>query len=360
VAKAELADMLDIRAAERVTTSISDTKSEADIAYDLMFGLTGRPSGAGAAADMGADTSGKAVPALPLDSLVPYANHPFKPYAEDKLKALARSIRENGLQQPVIARRINGEHYEILAGHNRAAAFRLNGETRIPAIIVNADDDQAAMIVTETNLRQRDKLLPSEKAFAYKLQLDAIKHQGKKLCADTGDGIENEDVKDADTTSAQFAQKFSRDIIAERFDTSKDDVQRHIRLTYLITELLQLVDDRKLALTAGVELSYLTDRQQRAAYRACIVEKAAHIDLKLAGHIRRWIECGGTLDTAKDMGKLLKQHKTHSIARRRGITIKRKTFEPYLEKIPDGVDLERLFAEFLRERYGDGVQGDKC
>jgi ParB family chromosome partitioning protein len=349
VARAKLADVLDNRAAERATV-LPDEKGEADIAYDFMFGLGERPSGM--AADIDTGTTAGGIRTLPIDSLVPYSNHPFKPYAEDKLNALAQSIRENGLQQPVIVRRYN-DQYEILAGHNRAAAFRLNGETRIPAIIVDADDNQAAMIVTETNLRQREKLLPSEKAFAYRLQLDAIKHQGKKLCAEA----ENENGADTTVSCVQFEHKLkSRDCVAANNGVDSNDVRRHIRLTYLLPELLQFVDDRKLALIAGVDLSYLTIQQQHVVHQEFFINHAAHIDIKLTGYICEWTKVGKPLDTPEDMRKLLQKYnadKARSV--KSNITFKRKTFEPYLSRIPKDVDLEKLFAEFLRERFGSDV-----
>jgi ParB family chromosome partitioning protein len=339
--KNTLSEMLEQRAAER-NVSVSDEKSEADIAYDFMFGLAERPP------DTERSENGDLIP---LASLVPYSKHPFKPYPEDKLNALALSIRENGLQQPVIVRKTSDGQYEILAGHNRAAAFRLNGETRIPAITVKANDDQAAMIVTETNLRQRDKLLPSEKAFAYKLQLDALKHQGKR-----SDDFEEKLSDNSDNlTCAQNAHKRkSRDAIAERHNTSRDDIRRHIRLTFLIPELLQLIDCNKLAFIAGVELSYLTPEQQSAVHQTCIVEKSTRPDLKLARFIREWVKYGGELGSAEDVEQLLWKHAAINVKPARTITFKRKTFEPYLARIPRSTDLEKLFAEFLRERFGGG------
>jgi ParB family chromosome partitioning protein len=341
--KHTLSEMLEQRAAERgAGVSYENEKSEADIAYDFMFGLAERPP------DKERSESGDLIA---LASLVPYSKHPFKPYPGDKLNAIALSIRENGLQQPVIIRKTSDKQYEILAGHNRAAAFRINGETRIPAIVVKANDDQAAMIVTETNLRQRDKLLPSEKAFAYKLQLDALKHQGKR-----SDAFE-EKLSDSNDnlTCAQTAHKRkSRDAIAERHNTSRDEIRRHIRLTFLIPELLQLIDCGKLAFIAGVELSYLTPEQQQAVHQTCIVEKAARLDLKLAGFIREWTKDGGALGSAGDIENLLREYAATPAKPARTISFKRKTFEPYLARIPRNTDLEKLFAEFLRERFGGG------
>jgi ParB family chromosome partitioning protein len=333
--------MLKQRAAER-NVSVTDEKSEADIAYDFMFGLAERPP------DTERSENGDLIP---LASLVPYAKHPFKPYPKEKLKELAQSIRENGLQQPVIVRKTSDGRYEILAGHNRAAAFKLNGETRIPAIVVKANDDQAAMIVTETNLRQRDKLLPSEKAFAYKLQLDALKHQGKR----SDDFEEKASCGNENATSTQIAWKSeSANVVANRHNTSRDEIRRHIRLTYLIPELLQLVDCNKLAFIAGVELSYLMPEQQRAVHQACIVEKAARLDLKLSGFIREWAKDDGALGSAGDIENLLRKYAAVTAKPARTVTFRRKTFEPYLARIPGDTDLEKLFAEFLRERFGGG------
>ena len=156
------------------------------------------------------------------------------------MRLLCQSIEQQGLQQPIIVRPVTNDKYEILAGHNRVTAFRINGQGTIPAIVVEADDDQAAMIVTETNLRQLQKLLPSEKAFAYKLQLDAIKHQGKKRHENGNDSSSENGL--VACVQIEHKQK-SRDLVAGNNDVDANEIRRYIRLTYLLPDLLHLVDE---------------------------------------------------------------------------------------------------------------------
>ncbi|MEA5135604.1 MAG: ParB/RepB/Spo0J family partition protein [Candidatus Fimivivens sp.] len=186
---------------------------------------------------------------LPLGKLIAWANQPFKPYSEEKMQQLVEDIKANGVLNPIIVRP-RGEQYEILAGHNRWSASRKAGLETIPAIIKVVDDDTATLIMVNTNLNQRDELLPSEKAWAYRLQLEAIKRQGQR----------------SDLTSVQNGQKLkdttSRESIASQSTDSSTQVFRYIRLTYLITELLEMVDQNMLPMVSGVSLSYLSEEQQ--------------------------------------------------------------------------------------------------
>jgi ParB family chromosome partitioning protein len=317
MAKSKLESALNQRAEERALAA-------PDAAYDAMFGIRHL-------------AAVNAVTLLPLSELCAYSRHPFKLYSAERLQELARSIAENGLQQPIIVRAAS-VGYEILAGHNRVEAFRLNGEAQIPALAVEADDDQAAMIVTETNLRQRDKLLPSEKAFAYKLQLEAVKHQG---------------IAGADDTSTQLAWKSeSAQVLGDNLGVSKDEIRRHIRLTQLFPALLELVDANRLAFVAGIELSYLPLPQQEIVYQVCCVEKRARLDIKLAQNIREWVKSGQSLETAEDLYKLLRLYEEQSWRPSKTVTFKRKALEQFLAMVPLGDDVEALFLEFLRERYG--------
>ncbi len=184
---------------------------------------------------------------LPIGNLVPYEGQPFKPYTPDKLKELAENIHDNGLINPIIVRQISEEKYQILAGHNRVNACKLLGMEAVPSIIKNVDDNQAELIMLDSNLNQRDKLLPSEKAFAYKRQMDNLKRQGKR----------------SDLTLSQHETKLDTgENIAQNGQDSRANVFRYIRLTSLIRPLLDRVDSGDLSFTAGVSLSYLTEKQQ--------------------------------------------------------------------------------------------------
>jgi ParB family chromosome partitioning protein len=334
MAEAALSEVLKRRAEENSARAYTEDSAAE---YDALFGLGGGRQGTVAAK-------------LPLEKLVPYGKHPFRPYTDEELLALANSIREHGLQHPVIVRPLAESKYEILAGHNRVSAFKLNGEKRIPAVVADADDCRAAMIVTETNLRQRKKLLPSEKAFAYKLQLDAVKHQGKKTVSETAEASNDAGFG----TSAQIARKCeSAQKLAREHDVSKDEIRRYIRLTFLIPDLLALVDENKIPLIAGVELSYLRETQQEAVYGYFFADKRGKPNIEAAKALRAWAEAGKSLIDADDVKSCLEKSASRKRSESKGpITFKRKTFAPYLDRIPQGTDLEALFLEFLKERFG--------
>ena len=222
---------------------------------------------------------------LQICSLHHYEKDPFKDRSGEEMEKLATSIRENGLQYPIIVRPMTEKgHYEILAGRRRVGAVKSNGNTEIDAIIRDADDNEAAMIVTETNLRNREKLFHSEKAFAYKLQLESIKRQGKRSDLE-------------EKASTQVARRLeSAAIIAEKNDVSKDEIRRYIRLTYLITPLLDLVDSGKIPFVAGVDLSYLDDAAQVLVYNFFFErEYGVRLDLKSAASLRSAFKKDGAL-----------------------------------------------------------------
>jgi ParB family chromosome partitioning protein len=215
----------------------------------------------------------------------------------------------------------------------------LNGGNEIAAIIRDVDDNEAAMIVTETNLRHREKLFPSEKAFASKLQLEAIKRQGKRSDLE------------GDPTSARIAQKFSRDIIAEINEVSKDEIQRYIRRTFLIPPLLDLVDTEKIPLYAGVNLSYLDEPAQTLAHRYFFEEDSGvKLDLKAATALSTAFKESG--DLTQEMIETLFYENQKPIPSKT-FSISRKKLLPYLDRLPDNNELERLFMEFLESRFGE-------
>ena len=186
---------------------------------------------------------------LPLDKLEPFPNHPFKVIDDDKMLETVESIKERGVLVPILVRPKNDGNFEIVSGHRRHHASQLAGLTEIPAIVREMDDDTAILLMVDSNL-QREELLPSEKAFAYKMKLDAMKRQGQRT----------------DLTCARIAHKSdgikSRDILAEQVGESKDQVRRYIRLTYLVPDLLDRVDNKTMAFNAAVEVSYLTEPEQ--------------------------------------------------------------------------------------------------
>lgn len=185
---------------------------------------------------------------LPLDKLEPFPNHPFKVIDDDKMLETVESIKERGVLVPILVRPKNDGNFEIVSGHRRHHASQLAGLTEIPAIVRDMDDDTAILLMVDSNL-QREELLPSEKAFAYKMKLDAMKRQGQRT----------------DLTSSQIGMKSpkqSLDIIGEQTGDSRNTIHRYIRLTNLVPDLLDRVDNKTMAFNAAVEVSYLTEPEQ--------------------------------------------------------------------------------------------------
>ena len=191
--------------------------------------------------------------AIPVEKLWPFDRHPFKVKDDEEMNTLIESIQTQGILSPLIVRPIeNTDKYEVISGHRRLHAAQKAWITEAPALIYALDRDSAAIAVVDSNLH-REHILPSEKAFAYKLKADALKHQGQRT----------------DITSEQIAPKLSTEIIGEQEGISKDTVKRYIRLTYLIPEFLEKMDKGEIALSVGVELSFLDESSQREVLEQC-------------------------------------------------------------------------------------------
>lgn len=197
-----------------------------------------------------ADDGREKVVDIPLAELHPFKDHPFKVKDDDAMMDTAESIKQYGVLVPAIARPDPEGGYELVAGHRRHHASELAGKDTMPVIVRELDDDAATIIMVDSNL-QREELLPSERAFAYKMKLEAMKHQGER----------------SDLTCAQVGHKSdgmkSRDILAEQVGQSKTQVQKYVRLTELIPELLDMVDEKKIAFNPAYELSFLKPEEQR-------------------------------------------------------------------------------------------------
>ena len=185
---------------------------------------------------------------IPIDELHPFTNHPFKVLDDEAMTRTVESIAQYGVLAPLIARpRPDGDGYEIISGHRRQCAAKLAGLETLPVIVRNMDDDAAVLLMVDSNL-QRETILPSERAFAYKMKLEALKNQGAR----------------SDLTSSQIGTKLRADEkVAQDLGESRNQVQRFIRLTNLIPELLDMVDEKKISFNPAVELSYLDESQQR-------------------------------------------------------------------------------------------------
>lgn len=187
---------------------------------------------------------------IPIHKIVDFPNHPFQVRNDEEMKELIDSVGKSGVISPAIVRPKEDGSYEMIAGHRRKYACLQNGLKTIPCITRTLSDEEAVMIMVDTNLRQRQTILPSEKAFAYKMKLEAMKRQGER----------------SDLTSVPPAQKLqgktSRQLLAEQVGESQDQIRRYIRLTYLIEPLLKLVDEGQIAMRPAVELSYLEPHAQ--------------------------------------------------------------------------------------------------
>lgn len=193
-----------------------------------------------------ADIRKPKVEELPLTELTPFKDHPFKVKNDAEMAELMKSIADAGVLSPALARPREGGGYELISGHRRLAACKALGMDTMPVIVRKLTDEEAVITMVDSNL-QREHILPSEKAFAYKMKLEAMKHQGRR-------------------TSDQLGQTFSVEQIADDSPDSKTQIQRYIRLTNLIPEILQMVDDGRIALTPAVELSYLQLSEQETLF----------------------------------------------------------------------------------------------
>ena len=215
-----------------------------------------------------ADTRKPKVEELPLTELTPFKNHPFKVKNDAEMAELMKSIADAGVLSPALARPREGGGYELISGHRRLAACKALGMDTMPVIIRKLTDEEAVITMVDSNL-QREHILPSEKAFAYKMKYEALKHQG---------------------TSSQVGTKLRTDeLLAQSSGDSRNQIQRYIRLTNLIPEILQMVDDGKIALTPAVELSYLQPSEQEALFSVMDCDEVTP-SLSQAQRLRRMSE----------------------------------------------------------------------
>ena len=227
---------------------------------------------------------------IPLDKLKDFADHPFSVRDDDAMQQTVESIREYGVLVPAIARPLEDGTYELIAGHRRKHACEVAGIKTMPVIVRDVDRNTATIIMVDSNL-QRENILPSERAKAYKMKLDAIKRQGARH----------------DLTSTQLAQKLSVEKVAEEAGTSKDQIRRYIRLTELDPELQKMVDEGKIAMTPAVEISYLKPDEQKLLIETIDSEQATP-SLSQAQRMKRLSQEGKLNDDAM-LGIMMEQKK---------------------------------------------------
>ncbi len=213
-----------------------------------------------------------------LSELKPFEQQPFKVLIDESMDELVESIKQSGVLSPIVARPHKDGGYEILSGHRRVKACEIAGITEVPVVVKNLDDDTATILLVDSNL-QREHILPSEKAYAYQMKLEAMKRQGKRT----------------DLTCEQFAYKFegkkSSQLLGEQVGESKDQVRRYIRLTNLIDPILDMVDNKEIALNAAVEISYLGSKEQAEVLKTIESEDTAP-SIEQAKKIRRFYDEG--------------------------------------------------------------------
>lgn len=221
---------------------------------------------------------------ISISELVPFKDHPFKVVDDEAMLRTTESIAQYGVLTPLIARPLEAGGYEIISGHRRAHAAELAGLTEVPVLLRQMDDDAATVLMVDSNL-QRENILPSERAYAFKMKLEALSHQGQR----------------SDLTSVQVAPKLSTEIIGESAGMSKDNVKRYIRLTNLIPELLEMVDQKQISFNPAVELSYLAPEEQEIFMQA-MDEVQASPSLSQAQRLKKLAQEGDfTMDAAREI-----------------------------------------------------------
>ena len=275
---------------------------------------------------------------MPLSDLHPFEGHPFKVLDDELMEQTVESIKQIGVVSPLIVRPDPEDGFEILSGHRRLHAAQLAGLETVPVIVKEMDDDAAIIFMVDSNL-QRENILPSERAFSYKMKLEAMKHQGER----------------GDLTSGQVGQKsvgtVSRDIVAEQAGDSSRNVQRFIRLTNLIPEILDMVDEKKIAFNPAVELSYLKPSEQKEFLEAMDYAQASP-SLSQAQRLKKLSQEGGcTLDAMCEvMNEIKKDELDH-------VTIKNEVLRKYFPKSYTPKQMQdtiiRLLEKWQRSKQRD-------
>lgn len=264
---------------------------------------------------------------VPISELKPFTEQPFKVKLDEDMDALVESIKQCGVLTPVIARPHKDGGYEILSGHRRVKACELAGITDIPVVIKNLDDDTATILLVDSNL-QREHILPSEKAFAYQMKLEAMKRQGART----------------DLTSAQIGQKLenkvSKDILAEQVGESRNQIQRYIRLTNLIDPILDMVDNNQIAMNAAVEISYLGSKEQAAVMQSIEKEETSP-SIAQARKMRQFHQEGKLSDTVIE--SIMMEQKPETVK----ITLGEEKLKKYFPKSYSKAKMEEIILKLL-------------
>lgn len=266
---------------------------------------------------------------LPLDKLVPFPNHPFKVIDDEKMQETVDSIKEYGVLVPVLVRPKDDGNFEIVSGHRRHRASILAGKTEIPAIVREMDDDAAILVMVDSNL-QRETILPSEKAFAYKLKLEALDRKAGRP------------TKNCDQIGHNFSGKKSVEVIAENAPDSRNQIQRYIRLTNLQPELLEMVDNKQMAFNSAVEVSYLTENEQ-TQLKSVLDMNECSPSLSQAGRLKKYSQ-DGKLD-ANVMDAIMSEEKEIESK----LVLKGDTIRKYFPKNYTPIEMQKTIIKLLED-----------
>ena len=273
-----------------------------------------------------AEAQQERVQEIPLSELHPFEGHPFRVVDDEEMMKTVESVRDFGVLTPAIVRPDPYGGYEIISGHRRHHASELAGKETMPVIVRDLDDDAAIILMVDANL-QRETILPSERAFAYKMKLDAIKHQGSR----------------ADLTSTQVAQKLSVEKVGEDAGVSKDTIRRYIRLTELIPELLDMVDEGQIKFNPAVELSYLAKQEQQDFLSAMDYAQTTP-SLSQAQRIKKLAQEGEcTLDAMCDIMNEVKKEEQGKV------TFKTDALRKYFPKSYTNKQMEEKIIQLLEQ-----------
>ena len=263
---------------------------------------------------------GEHIQEVPLSELHPFKNHPFKVIDDESMEKTVESIKEYGVLTPAIVRPREEGGYELISGHRRAHASELAGKETLPVIIRNLDDDAAVILMVDSNL-QRENILPSERAFALKMKLEAIKHQGKRT------DLNADNREHGESTSSQVGMKLQAlDIVGKESGESRNTIHRYIRLTNLSPELLDMVDNKVISFNPAVELSYLKPEEQKDFIEAMDYGQTAP-SLSQAQRIKKFSQEGKC--TLEAMCAIMSEEKKSDLDR---ITLKNDVLKKYFPK----------------------------
>ena len=265
---------------------------------------------------------------VPISELKPFTEHPFKVKLDEDMDALVESIKQCGVLTPVIARPHKDGGYEILSGHRRVKACELAGITDIPVVVKNLDDDTATILLVDSNL-QREHILPSEKAFAYQMKLEAMKRKAGRPSKENSEQI-----------ALNFQGKQASEILGEQVGESKDQIRRYIRLTNLIDPILDMVDNNQIAMNAAVEISYLGSKEQAAVMQSIEKEETSP-SIAQARKMRKFHQDGNLSNAVID--SIMMEQKPETVK----ITLGEDKLKKYFPKSYSKAKMEEIILKLL-------------